>query len=79
MMLWLSHKSATGLTGLKMAECHMTMTDVLDELQSAQWWKMLQKCVRLSVRIMGERSMMPAALWDCHKGHEGALCRPNST
>jgi len=54
MTLWLSHKSANGLTGLKMAERQTTMTNVLDELQSAQWRKMLQKCLRLSVRIVGE-------------------------
>jgi hypothetical protein len=33
MTLWLGHISATGLTGLKMAERQMTMTNVLDELQ----------------------------------------------
>jgi len=51
MMLWLSRKSTTDLTGLKMAERQLTMTNVLDELQLAQWRKMLQKCARLSAKI----------------------------
>jgi hypothetical protein len=72
-------QSTTGFTGLKMAERQLTMTNVLGELQSAHGRKTLQKCVRLSARIVGERSMMFATLWDRHRGHAGALCRPNST
>jgi hypothetical protein len=41
-------------TGLKMAERQLTMTNVLDDRHSAQRLKMLQICVRLSARIVGE-------------------------
>jgi hypothetical protein len=46
MTLWVRCKPTTGLTGLKMAEHQLTMTNVLDDLQLAQHQKMLQKCVR---------------------------------
>jgi len=47
---------------LKIAECQITMTYVLDELPSPQCRKKLQHCVKLSARTIDERSMMFAAL-----------------
>jgi hypothetical protein len=54
---------------LKMAEYQLMMTNVLNDLQLAQHRIMLQKCVRVSVRITGEQSVMSATLRDCHMGH----------
>ena len=58
-----------------MAEHQLMMTNVLDDLQLAQHRIMLQKCVRVSVRIIGEQSMMSATMWDCHMGHASEFCR----
>ena len=60
---------------LKMAEYQLTMTNVLNDLQLAQHWIMLQKCVRVSVRIIGEQSTMLATLRDCHMGHASEFGR----
>ena len=51
------NKPTTGLNGLKMAECQMTKTKVLEELHLTQRWEMLQKCARLPTRTVGERSV----------------------
>jgi len=59
---------------LKMAKHQLMMTNVLD-LQLAQYWKMLQKCVRVTARIRGKQSMMFATLWDCHMGYASEFCR----
>lgn len=59
---------------LKMAEHQLMMTNVLDDLQLAQRLKMLQKCIRVTARIIGEKSMMFATLWDCHMGHASEFC-----
>jgi hypothetical protein len=79
MTLWVRRKPMTGLTGLKMAERDLTMTKVLDDLQPAQRRKMLQKCVRLFARTVGEQSMTFATFWDCHTEHASAFCWMNST
>lgn len=47
MTVWVRHKPLTGLTGLNMAEHQVTVTNVLDDLQSAQCWKMLQKSMNV--------------------------------
>jgi hypothetical protein len=39
---------------LKIAECQLTMMNVLDELPSPQCRKKLQHCVKLSARTVGE-------------------------
>jgi hypothetical protein len=54
MTLWVRRKPSTGLTSLKMVERQLTMMNILNDLQPAQCRKMLQKCVRLSVRNIGE-------------------------
>jgi hypothetical protein len=68
-----------GLTGIKMAERQLTMTNVLDDLQPAQRRKMLQKCVTWSARTVGEQSKTFATFWYCHTEHASAFCRTNST
>jgi len=57
-----------------MAKHQLMMMIVLD-LQLAQCWKMLQKCVRVTARITGKQSMMFATLWDCHMGHASKYYR----
>ena len=54
MMLWVRCKPATCLTGLKVTECQLTKTTILDNLQSVQCQKMLKKCLRLSARMVSK-------------------------
>lgn len=57
MTLWVRRKPVTCLTSLKVAKCQLIKTTILDSLNSVQYWKMLQKCLRLSVRTVSKRSM----------------------
>ena len=63
---------------LKIAECQVTMMNVLDELPSLQCREKLQHCVKLSARTAGERSMTFAALWGCRTRHATAFYRTKS-
>lgn len=63
----------------KMATCQLTMMNVLVQLQLAQQQKMLQNCVAVSARNVGEQSTMFATLWHCRMGRARAFCQTNST
>lgn len=64
---------------LRMAKYQLTMMNVLVQLQLAQQQKMLQNCVTVAARNVGEQSITFATLWHCRMGHAKAFCQTNST